>query len=375
MKYTKEQKELMLKEIAKLRLMDFTWKQVEEYLKKQYGIKWLDPLRKEFETLNRNMLIENKYDTHDVIDLQAKLYNKVMVEQKKTAIMKNEIHKENRTEAFRQRIIDILSDFKLKTYPNYSKVNKVSKKCLKTLNKAVYIIADEHFKGKCDIIHLNRIYDDIESDIKANKYQNVELWYLGDGIDGLIHTGSLSSNDGTIIPAIDYINILIERANQIPQVKSVKFIAQSNHTQTRPLGTSRNELAREDINYMLIEILKRGLRKDIELVADDILRFNYEGFNIAMLHGHQPFATNKNKLIEYWSAKYHEVPDIILMGHFHQFKISEYGLNKWLVVCPTAKNFNGDYEQVNGFISYSQITKMTIKDNIPVFQIMGIRKD
>lgn len=374
MKYTKEQKELMLKEIAKLRLMDFTWKQVEEYLKKQYGIKWLDPLRKEFETLNRNMLIENKYDTHDVIDLQAKLYNKVMVEQKKTAIMKNEIHKENRTEAFRQRIIDILSDFKLKTYPNYSKVNKVSKKCLKTLNKAVYIIADEHFKGKCDIIHLNRIYDDIESDIKANKYQNVELWYLGDGIDGLIHIGSLASNDGAIQPTMEYSNITVDRINKIKEVSTVCYVSRSNHTQTRPFNTERGALAKEDLNYVILGFLKRCLRPDITLKTDnDIgeIKHEYQGLTFTMLHGHQTYAKNKERIKGHWKV----CPNVILMGHYHQFKLSEYEKDRWLVVCPTAKNFNGDYEIENGYISYSQITKLTIKNNIPLFEVMEIGKD
>lgn len=308
-------------------------------------------------------------------DLIAQEMNKIMVERAINSKRKHLLNYETSAIAYRKLILDILSDFKWKPYKRYSKARKVPKKCLKTLNRAIYIIGDEHFKGKSDINHLNYIYDRIIDDIKANKYQNVELWYLGDGIDGLIHTGSLSSNDGTILPAITYTNILIERVNKIPQVKAIKYVAQSNHTQTRPLGTSRNELAREDISYMIIELMKKGLRKDIEIYADDILNFTYYGFKVAMLHGHQPYAKNKNRLIEYWSSKYHEVPDLILLGHFHQFKISEYGLNKWLVVCPTAKNFNGDYEQVNGFISYSQITKMTINDKIPTFQIMNVRKE
>lgn len=369
MKYTKEQKQLMLKEIAKLRLMNFTWKQVEEYLKKQYGIKDLTQLRKEYEVLDRNMLIENKLDTHDVIDLQAKVYNKVLIEQKKTTKMRNQLHYETNVIAFRDRITDILEGFKWDRY-GYTGVGvKTSQNQNKPLNRGVFLIADEHFKGKCDIKHLNNLYDCIENDIKARKYDYVELWYLGDGIDGLIHLGSLQSNDGTIQPAIQYINILIERVNKIKQVKAIKFVAQSNHTETRALGTNRSELAQEDINYMLINTMKYGLRKDIKLLADKIMMFEYEKLNFALIHGHQKYARTRAKTLEYWNSKYGYIPDVIIMGHWHSFKQTEYGLNRWMIVCPAVKKYNGCYEDDMGFVSTGQYLIMEIENGTPQVKI------
>lgn len=371
MKYSKEQKSEYFKTITELRTIGYSWEDIAQEFKTLYGVKWLDPIRKEWQTLNRDNDFCAELEARETYSRVAKAMSKLHTQQKVIAKERNILHKDANTIAFRNLILSHLSNFKWRPYQSIGKPRKVSKKGLKTLNRAVYIIADEHFKGKNDIEHLNYIYNKIQLDIAWNDYKEVELWYLGDGVDGLIHTGSLASNDGAILPMLDYANITIDRINQIPEIKSVKYVSQSNHSQTRPLATSRNELAREDLNYVIIELMKKGLRKDIELVSGPEISFMYDNLSFVMLHGHQPYAKNKEKIKGHWQV----CPNVILMGHFHQFKLSEYDKDRWLVVAPTAKNFNGDFEKVNGYISYSQITKMTIKDNIPTFQVMKVGKD
>lgn len=371
MKYTNEQRNEYLKTITELRTCGYTWEDIEQEFKCLYGINKIQHLRKQWETLNRNNDFCAELETRSTISRVAKVMAKLHTQQKVIVKERNLLHKDANVIAFRNLILSRLERFEWKPYINYPKARKVSKKGLKTLNRAVYIIADEHFKGKCDIDHLTDLYNRIQLDILCEGYKEVELWYLGDGVDGLIHTGSLASNDGAILPMLDYANITIERINQIPEIKSVKYVSQSNHSQTRPLATNRNELAKEDLNYVIIELMKKGLRKDIELVSGPEITFMYDNLSFVMLHGHQPYAKNKEKIKGHWK----NCPNVILMGHFHQFKLSEYDKDRWLVVAPTAKNFNGDFEKVNGYISYSQITKMTIKDNIPTFQVMKVGKD
>ena len=53
------------------------------------------------------------------------------------------------------------------------------------------------------------------------------------------------------------------------------------------------------------------------------------------------------------------------MGHFHNFKQTEYGINKGLICCPAVKKDNGAYENDMGFLSTGQYLVMEIKNNTP----------
>ena len=109
---------------------------------------------------------------------------------------------------------------------------------------------------------------------------------------------------------------------------SNNYVNRSNHTQTRALGTKRNELAREDIGLMISAMFNKSLREDIEFKDDEVIMTHYNGKKIMLLHGHQSFAKSKTKLLDYLSGKNIEIPDMIYMGHYHQAKMNEFGNNK-----------------------------------------------
>lgn len=363
----KDLKKEMVEYYGYLKECGLSLKDIENDFKLCYGLKDISSIRKEYDSLKRYDKLDVSVDETALEEI-AKARNELLVDRKINVKQRNILNNDASVKAYRDMVVDTLKNYKWKEY-------KAPKKYVKKEFPltAVYIISDEHFKGECDVMHLNKIYDEIQHDIDFECYEEVELWYLGDGVDGLIHCGSLASNDGAIQPTIQYTNILIERINKIPQIKTVRFITESNHTQTRPLNTKRNELAKEDLNYLIAATLSYGLRKDIKLIGGDVMLFKYEGMNMALLHGHQPYAKSKAKMIEYWSSKYGMVPDITIMGHYHTFKVTEFGDNKWLVVAPTAKQFNGDYERTCGFISNKQIMKMEIADKTPRFEIINIK--
>jgi len=286
-----------IKEYGEYRNLGYSLEDIEYVFFKEYGLQDISSIRKGYDLLQNTGKVEINIDSKLGLKKLAIARNRILIDRKINVKQKSLLNNEQNVEAFRRMITDTLSSFKWQSYPS---CKEMPKKCLKNANKAVYIISDEHFKGNCDIEHLNIMYDNIEKDIKREEYASVELWYLGDGVDGLIHAGSLSSNEGAIIPSIQYVNIMIERINKIPQVKSVKFVCKSNHTQTRPLGTSRNELAKEDLGFTIANTLSWGLRKDIQLVVNDIIIFKYNKLNIALLHGHQPYARSKAKMVEFW---------------------------------------------------------------------------
>lgn len=367
--YSKEFKEQVIKTIASCKELGFTWEEIEKEIKAMYGIKGdVSTFRKTYQSLIANGGITSTIDAPTGIDLLAKAMNKKQVEDKLVVKRRNLLNNELNVLAYRKAILECLEGFEWKKYLPYLPNNKVSKNANKPLNRGVFLISDEHFRGNVDIEHLQNLYDSIQEQIKLKKYDEVELWYLGDGIDGLIHLGSLASNDGSIFPAMTYINILIERVNRIPQVKEIKFVAQSNHLQTRALGSKRSELAKEDISYLLLNTMKYGLRKDIKIVESNnegVIMCDYQGLSFALLHGHQKYAKTRAKTLEYWNSMYGYIPNVIIMGHFHMFKQTEYGLNKWMICCPAIKKDNGAFENDMGFLSTGQYLIMEIKDKTP----------
>lgn len=370
--YNKDLKQMLLGKIKLLREAGLKWTEVEDEILTNYA-----PLPFKFKTLRLEFqesykFDENRVDKDKVYLNIAKSRNQLATEKKILIKQRNSLNNELNVQAFRQMIIDELS---LKDFnSSYKRLPIVNKK--EIIDKVVYIISDEHYKGIQDADHLRSIYANIKEDIDSNKNSrntSYELWFLGDGIDGLIHTGSLAQNDGSIGPMLDYCNICIDCINQLP-IFTVRYVCKSNHTQTRPLGTSRNELAREDLGFVICELFKRGLRKDIKFYSDDVIKYydNDWKLNIALLHGHQPYAKSKDKMVEYWSSKYNFIPDIIFMGHYHTFKVNEFGVNKYLCVAPTAKRFCGDYETENGYISTAQIIKLSVKNKQPIFNVINI---
>lgn len=374
MKYTEEQKKMYLNTITELRTIGYTWEQIEQEFQERFGINKIQHLRKNWELLNKHLELEAKMDEPTATTRIAKKMALLKTEQKVLVKQRNILHNDANIIAFRKLILSELSKIDWKHYYPTTTATKVYKTANKHYKKGVIIVADEHFRGNMDIKRLNALYDSIEQQIKDNKYNEVELWYLGDGIDGLIHLGSLASNDGSILPAITYSNIVIERINKIPQVKAIKYVAQSNHSETRSLGTNRSELAKEDLNYMIVNTLRYGLRKDIEIYSDDVMMFNYEKIHFALLHGHQKYAKSRAKLLEFWNSKYCYVPEVIIMGHWHSFKQTEYGLNKWVIVAPAVKIDDGDYERDEGFVSTGQYLIMEVVNRTPQIKIVSLER-
>jgi hypothetical protein len=128
----------------------------------------------------------------------------------------------------------------------------------------IYIFGDEHYRGDMDNDVIKNIFDNIKLDIGLNKYEKVTLINVGDNIEGLLHKNSLQTNDGAIISAIKYANLVGNYINELSSfVKQigVRYISSANHSQTRTLNTKRDELAKEDLGLVICEIIN-GLVKN-----------------------------------------------------------------------------------------------------------------
>lgn len=368
----KQYKEYLIKQFALKVNAGLMIKEAEAELCAEHSLKDASTIRKAYqERKAKYNVVINTTTEQEYLNI-ARARARLKEQQKINVKERNVLHNEANITAYRKMLIDALNNYKWKTYPidkvkyNHNKVNKDS---------CVYIISDEHYRGAIDSKHLVNIFNSINRDIKENHIKTCELWFLGDGIDGLIHVGSLAQNDGAIIPSIKYINIVSEMINKIKQVKKVNYVNRSNHTQTRALGTKRNELAREDIGLMISAMFHKSLRKDIEFKDDEVIMTHYNGKKIMLLHGHQSFAKSKTKLLDYLSGKNIEIPDMIYMGHYHQAKMNEFGNNKWLCVTPTCKNNKtmSDYDLDNAFYNDPQLIRLKWNNKYPNFECLEVK--
>lgn len=368
----KQFKEYLVKQYALMVNAGYTTSEAEAELCATHGLKDATTIRRTYQ------IRKSDYDivintTHDSQLLNLAKANARLKEQRKINVKeRNVLHNYANIIAYRKMLCEAINNYEWKNYP-IDKVkydhNKVSN------NSCVYIISDEHYRGAIDSKHLVKIFNSINNDIQQNHIKTCELWFLGDGIDGLIHVGSLAQNDGAIIPSIQYINIVSEMINKIKQIKKVNYVNRSNHTQTRALGTKRNELAKEDIGLLISAMFNKSLRKDIIFKDDEVIMTHYNGKKIMLLHGHQSFAKSRNKLLGYLSGKNIEIPDMIYMGHYHHPKFNQFGNNKWLCVAPTCKNNENmsDYDLDNAFYNDPQIVKLKWNNKYPEFECLEIK--
>lgn len=304
---------------------------------------------------------KQKINEDKSLDKLADAQNNLMIKQKVLVKQRNLLNNDANILAFRNLLLEAFKDNLFIDESNYPIT--LSKEIKDDDDSVVYIIADEHFRGKKDIPHLNKMFSLILKDIKDSNINNYSLAFLGDGIDGIIHTGAISSNDGAIEPLIEYTKILLYWINII-KPSNLIYVSTSNHTQTRPLGSNRNEFAREDLNLVIIEMLKQIYPN---ILYGDIITFK----DMCFFHGHQSWAKTKEKIIENF-VKIDLDPKLIFMGHFHNFKVNNYGKDKWLVCCPAVKNFNNDWDKDNAFYNQSRILKINYEYGEPTFNIIKL---
>jgi hypothetical protein len=196
------------------------------------------------------------------ISRMAKAANNILIKQKIATKQRNELLKQANVIGFRELITKILKEHKIVNSPKYTK-RVVSEQD----ETPTYIISDIHYRGTIDNEALDELSNSIRSDIETNKYTFANFVMLGDDIEGLLHKNSISNNDGAIFSALQYSKYMGKFFNDLSKTCniSINFVSAANHTQTRTLGTERNELAREDLGYVIAEMMNMSFANNANI--------------------------------------------------------------------------------------------------------------
>jgi hypothetical protein len=202
----------------------------------------------------------------------------------------------------------------------------------------IVLITDVHFGAKFKSEHneysieivkerFNKLLSELLCLVEEKHLRKLIIFGLGDDIQGMIHLTDLTINQIPVVNAVvEYPRILSVFLKELSVVCDVDYypVQNSNHSQTRPLGTKANELAQEDlekiiVNHiydMLIDNKRVTVHKEFE---DKPIIVDIKGFKCIAKHGHQLKSVNDNVLKDL-SDFYRIFFDYAFLGHLHAGK-------------------------------------------------------
>lgn len=288
----------------------------------------------------------------DALELLAKKELRILTEQKKNVILRQEAHKVARMGANEQLTLD-----------NFNKrINELSITRLKpketketNINEIVFFKGDDHFRGTEEDKKVQReFYETIYGIANKKKAKTISLIFGGDEIEGYLHVNTLKYTPLT--PEEQMISFVEETISGLDLLTSeydvdLYLLTSSNHTQTRHLNSGRNTFLKGDLSILMEKMLKTAYRNNvrINIYSSPIFRNKkIKGLGnkkVAITHGGLKFESNVKELVNHYNEC-----DLILKAHTHVFDLKQIK-NTIVITTPTLKTFVTDYEISNGYVN------------------------
>lgn len=157
---------------------------------------------------------------------------------------------------------------------------------------------------------------------KEQRISKLNVVELGDSIQGLLRLTDIKLNEVPVVQAVVEISRII--GNYLNQLSKYVYIdyfhtMQSNHSQTRPLGTKASELATEDLELVIGNYIKDLLadnkRVNVHLSDKDYFTMNICGYDCLGMHGHQ--IKGIRNVVKDYSMLHRKFYQYVFLGHTH----------------------------------------------------------
>ncbi len=159
--------------------------------------------------------------------------------------------------------------------------------------------------------------------IRRNSLNHMKIAVLGDCVQGLLRLSDLQINETSVVEATVRVSHAIAAfLNELSALCTIDYyhVPASNHTQIRPLGTKANEIASEDVEYIIghyiQDLLAGNTRIQVNLAEQgahiEIPIFDY---NVIAMHGHT--IKSVDNCVKDLSLLHRRFFDYVLLGHFH----------------------------------------------------------
>ena len=171
---------------------------------------------------------------------------------------------------------------------------------------------------------LKKLAGDTIEFVKKKNLNAIQILTTGDDLQGILRMTDLQLNDTNVVKSlVEFCRLIAMFLNEISAHCKVEYYAvpQANHTQIRPIGSKANELAGEDLEYIIgnyiADLCKDNNRVNVNLANedDDFTKIPIWNFNVYAMHGHT--IKNVNNAIRDLSILNREFIDYLILGHYH----------------------------------------------------------
>ena len=181
---------------------------------------------------------------------------------------------------------------------------------------------------------MNIIMSDTVNYAKKNELTHLDVMCLGDSLDGLIRQSQLIKlRWGVIDCAVKYANYMFKWFTELSKYIDITiYNVAGNHTRLDLLGTKKGEHERENLDKVIMSIIKNGVEITnnnhitiVENYADVIYTTLSCGYKILGIHGE---VKDLNQARKDYQEIYNVDIDYIVAGHLHHNETEQSGYRK-----------------------------------------------
>ena len=203
----------------------------------------------------------------------------------------------------------------------------------------VVTISDPHYGAKFSVFgneystdickkRFESLCSELQNFIITNRITKIKFLNLGDSLQGILRINDLILNEIPVVQAtVQYSRLVAQFLNTLAEFVEIDYyhVPYSNHTQTRPLGSKANEMAKEDLEYVILnyisDLLINNPRVTVRtefLSSDKPVILNIKGYDCIAMHGHE--IKNKQNAIKDLEHYYRKLFSYAFFGHDHAFE-------------------------------------------------------
>lgn len=317
---------------------DLTWNDIANILNENLGYDYGESAyRKKFQMFSK-MLNDNESILFNEAAYLKKIDDARLVLEKErqklysTKVeMQRMLRQEARFELFYENVKSAIQTLPM------PKIQRDAEKYLFNEKEYLLGIADIHAGAKFDLPtnnysikecerRFNVLFDKVANYVSDNDIGLLHIASLSDDIQGILRVSDLQLNETSVVEATVFISrMLANFLNELSAYCYIEYyhVSESNHSQTRPLGTKASEIATEDIEYIIGNYIKDMLKFNDRVNVHtnfghyyiEIPIFNY---NILAMHGHT--INNLDTVLKDMSTLHGKLIDFVVCGHLHTGK-------------------------------------------------------
>lgn len=177
------------------------------------------------------------------------------------------------------------------------------------------------------------LFNQIVELIKDKQINELSIWELGDGIQGLLRLNSqlMQLRYGVIDSAINYGHFLANWLNELSKHVRIKFqmVMDSNHNQLRLVNAPKNAFVDENMSKVIMLTIKLELANNPNItIIENPTGLNFGQFSTYQILGIHGEVKNLSKALDNYSRAYQTPIQYIIGAHVHHVISNEVGINQ-----------------------------------------------